>query len=230
MRKFAPHIILILVFSLQGCAPSRFVEPLEKKELSLGGSFGGPVIGFGAPVPIPLTSVEVGYGLDTNLTVFGAVHTTAALFGNAQIDAGITYQFLEQKNVLPSVSVSPGFNFIWDLADKRASFWPVLDVNAFWNYGKRKNYFYLGLNNYFELSSTMANDQPQDRHWLFNPQLGHIIKGKQESWQLSLELKFLGPNIDNSTAFIPFKSLTGSRGATGFFIGCRWIIGKKEKL
>ena len=42
---------------------------------------------------MPLTSVEVGYGLDTNLTVFGALHTTAAYFGNLQLDAGFRTNF-----------------------------------------------------------------------------------------------------------------------------------------
>jgi hypothetical protein len=203
------------------------VEPLEKKELSIGGTFGGPVIDFGGPIPMPVSTLEVGYGLDTNLTVFGALHTTAAVFGNFQIDAGISYQFLEQNKLIPNLSVAPGFNFITNI--KSTKFWPVLDVNAFWNYGARTNYFYIGANNYFELSKTMALEQEQLHPWLFSPQIGHVFKGKQENWQLTTEIKFLGPDIDNSTAFVPYKSLTGSRGATAFFIGCRWIIGKKEK-
>ncbi len=226
MKRVNYYAIVVLII-IQGCAPSRFVEPLEKNEISVGGSFGGPVIEFGGPIPMPITSIEVGYGLDTNLTIFGAFHTTAAYFGNLQIDAGISYQFIEQKKHIPSVTVSPSFNFVHSFEYNSTKFWPVLDLNAFWNYGDRKNYFYVGVNNYFELSSTMANDQPQAQNWLFNPQLGHIIKGKRENWQLTTEIKFLAPNVDNSYSFIPYKSLLGSHGATGFFIGCRWIIGKK---
>lgn len=217
------------IWLVQSCAPSRFVEPLQKKELSIGGCLGGPVIDFGGPIPMPLTSIEVGYGLDTHLTAFGGLHSTAAFFGNLQMDLGVSYQFLEQKKYIPNLSVSPSVNFVYDFGDKTGKLWPILDVNAFWNYGQRRNYFYLGVNNYFELSGTMANDQPQKTHWLFNPQIGHITKGKQENWQLTTEIKFLGPNLDNSKAFIPYKSLTGTHGATGFFIGCRWIMGKKSK-
>lgn len=228
MKKFIGYALvssLLLAFS---CAPSRFVEPLEKNELSIGGSLGGPVIDFGGPIPMPLSSIEVGYGLDTQLTVFGAVHTTAAAFGNFQTDFGITYQVLQQKNYIPNISISPSFNFIYNFEYKRAKLWPVLDLNAYWNYGQRQNYFYAGINNYFELSSTMANDQPQANPWLFNPQIGHVFKGSDANWQFTTEIKFLGPNLDNSYAFVPYESLTGSRGATGFFIGCRWIIGKKN--
>ncbi len=229
MKKNYYWVILLLFTFIQSCAPSRFVEPLEKNEISVGGTFGGPVIDFGGPIPMPITTVEVGYGLDTNLTVFGALHTSAAIFGNAQIDAGASYKFLDQKNLIPNLSVAPGFNFIFNFENRIAKFWPKLDLNAFWNYGQRTNYFYVGVNNYFELSKTMALDQEQISPWLFSPQFGHVFKGKQENWQLTTEFKLMGPNLDNSTAFVPYKSLLGSNGATAFFVGCRWIIGKKKK-
>jgi len=227
--KKSNYLVFIGAFALlQACAPSRFVEPLEKNEISVGGSIGGPVIDFGGPIPMPITSIEVGYGLDTNLTAFGALHTTAAVFGNLQIDAGVTYKILNQNKYIPNVSITPSFNFIQNFEYNSNKFWPILDINAYWNYGKNRNYFYVGLNNYFELSPTMANDQPQANPWLYSPQLGHIVKGSKGNFQLTTEIKLLGPNLDNSTAFVPYKSLLGTRGATGFFIGCRWIIGKKK--
>jgi hypothetical protein len=212
---------------LWSCAPSRFVEPLDKGELSVGAQLGGPVIDFGGPVPMPISSLEVGYGLDTNLTVHGALHTTAAIFGNFQLDAGVTYQFLAQKNMRPNLSVNPGFNFITDLYDDAVNFWPTLDLNAFWNYGKRDSYFYVGINNYFELSKTQALDQPQDSYWLFNPQIGHVWKTNNDVWQITSEIKFLAPNYDNSYAFIPYQSILGTRGATGFYLGVRYKFANK---
>lgn len=217
---------IILLF-IQSCAPTRFVEPLKKNELSVGGSFGGPLLEFGLPIPVPITSVEVGYGLSDDVTGYGALHTSAALFGNLQLDLGCTYRFLKQKHYLPALSFSPSVNLIFDFNDRIAKAWPIMDVNAFWNYGNRKNYLYVGVNNYFELSSKSANDQPQSHHWIFSPQLGHVIKGKTQQWQLTTELKLLAPYVDNSYAFVPYSSILGTRGATAFFIGCRWKIGKE---
>jgi len=70
----------------------------------------------------------------------------------------------------------------------------------------------------------MALDQPQAHSWLFNPQIGHVIKGSANQWQLTTEFKFLGPNLNNSYAFIPYYSLTGSRGAFGIFLGYKWTF------
>ena len=121
MKKYV--FISFVTLLIMSCAPSRFVEPLNKGDLSVGANFGGAVIEFaGAPIPLPLTSVEVGYGIDTNLTLHGGWHTTAAFFGNAQIDAGVTYQFLDQNKYIPNVSVSPAFNFIYNFDDQSARF------------------------------------------------------------------------------------------------------------
>jgi hypothetical protein len=229
MNTIKNFIIIALGLLTFACAPSRFVEPLAKNELSIGANFGGPVIDFNGPVPMPLTAIEIGYGIDSNLTAFGALHTTAMLFGNFQFDGGVSYKFLNQKKYIPNLSVAPSFNIVSNFEYKSTKFWPILDINAFWNYGERRNFFYVGFNNYFELSSTMANEQAQAQHWVFNPQFGHVIKGKKAPWQLSAEFKFLAPYIDNSYAFIPYKSLTGTRGATGFYLSYKWIFKTKNK-
>jgi len=223
--KTKGHFILILLLFFISCAPARFVEPLQKKQISIGGNFGGPIIDFaGAPIPVPLSSIEAGYGLDSNLTVFTGIHSTALIFNNFQIDAGLTYKLLNQKKYIPNLSVSPSFNFIADINDKKTKFWPILDINAYWNYGKRNNYFYTGFNNMFELSKTMANEQNQIQPWIFSPQIGHIVKGKSNQWQFLFEIKFLAPNQINTYSFVPYKSLTGQRGATGIYFGFRKII------
>lgn len=222
--KYFTLLLLSAISLMISCAPARFVEPLQKKELAVGANLGGPVISQGLTIPIPLTAVEIGYGLDTNLTIHGGVHTTAMLFGNLQMDAGLTYKLLNQNKYIPNVSVNPGFNFIHSFESKATKFWPTLDVNAYWNYGKRSSYLYFGFNNIIELSKTMAHEQAQKQRWIFSPQIGHVLKTKKEKWQFTTELKFLALNQDNSYAFLPYKSLTGSYGATGFYLGLRYII------
>ncbi|MGV6860276.1 MAG: hypothetical protein ACWA41_00800 [Putridiphycobacter sp.] len=223
--NFIIKISVLAVLFLSACAPSRFIEPLEKKQLAVGGNFGGPLIKFGGkPIPVPLSAIEIGYGLDTNLTLHGGLHTTALFFGDLQLDAGVTYQFLHQQKYRPNISVNPGFNYAQSFSEHVFKFWPTLDLNAFYNYGRRHNYFYFGVNNMFELSKTMANDQPQKQRWLYNPQIGHVIKGKTGNYQFTTEIKFLGINQSTAYSFIPWTGLTGSHGSTGIFLGFRYIF------
>ena len=133
-------MMALLVLALIGCAPSRFVEPLEKDQWSVGGSVGGPLVGFnGIPIPAPLSSIEAGYGLDSNLTVFTGLHTTSLLFGTGHIDLGATYRPLKQKGYWPSVSVSGTAQIAFSPSTRSFNFWPMIDANAYWNYGKRRN-------------------------------------------------------------------------------------------
>jgi len=141
------------------------------------------------------------------------------------MDAGITYQIISQKGWQPNVSVSPGINFVTNFkSSDLTKLWPIIDVNAFWHYSNRRNYVYVGINNYFELNNTGALGLEQDKHWLFSPQIGHVHKSKNGHWQVFTELKFLAPYINNSKAFIPYKSILGEAGATGFYLGIRKSI------
>lgn len=223
------RVLSIICISLfMSCAPARFVEPLDKGDLAIGVSLGGPTIDFGGPLPLPLSSIEVGYGIDSTLTVHGGWHTTAAAFGNAQIDAGITYQFLEQKKARPSLSISPAFNFIYNFDSGDARIWPIIDVNAFWNYGKRRNYFYAGLNNYIEPMEFKALDQIQTDRWILSPQIGHVFKGKKRPWRITTEFKFIAPYKNNVNAFVPYKSIFGEWGASSIYVGFSYPISLKK--
>lgn len=226
MKLLSYSFLLILSIS---CAHTRFVEPLNRGELSVGGGFGGPVIDFaGAPIPVPLSSLEVGYGLDTNLTVFAGGHVTSAFYGNIQLDGGLSWKFLDQNKYLPNLTCSPSLVFAYSIDDHQARLWPVLDLNSFWNYGKRNNFFYIGFNNYFDLRNTSAHDQPQEHHWIFSPQIGHTLKGKKTDWRFTTELKFIAPYIKNDPVFVPYKSILGQWGTTGIYLNFSYPIRLKK--
>lgn len=228
MKKFL-YFFLVGGF-LISCSASRFVEPLEKDKLAAGINLGGPMIDYGSTViPIPLSSLEVGYGLKEKLTLFGGLHLTSLSFGNLQMDLGGTYQFIDQKRFVPNVSVSPSFNTIWVPGDQSVKVWPVLDVNAYWHYGKKKNYVYAGVNNYFELSGTRALDQPQGSPVVFSPQIGHVLKGKERKWEFTAEIKFIAPYARNTYSFVPYNGILGEYGSTGIYLGYRRYFNTKKK-
>lgn len=216
---------IVSVVILSSCAPGRFIEPLNKKQLAVGVDLGGPIIGFGGnSIPVPLSSVEVGYGLDTNLTIYGGIHTTALMFGNFQIDMGVTYKVLSQNKFIPNVSINPGFNYVQSFSEGVYKFWPTFDANAYWNYGRKSSYVYFGLNNMFELSKNMALNQPQKQRWLLSPQVGHVLKGRNQQFQFITEFKFIGLRQENTYSFIPWKSVFGKYGTTGIYLGFRYLF------
>jgi hypothetical protein len=214
---------------LMSCSASRFVEPIEKDELAAGINFGGPMIDYGSTViPIPLSSLEVGYGLKEKLTLFGGLHLTSMAFGNLQMDLGATYQFLDQDRFVPNLSISPSLNTIW-VPNNSFKVWPVIDINAYWHYGKKKSYIYAGINNYFELSGTKALEQPEGMPLIFSPQIGHVLKGKDRKWEFTAELKLIAPYARNSYSFVPYNGILGENGSTGIYLGYRRYFNIKKK-
>lgn len=210
-------IFLAAIILISSCTATRYVEPLEKNKQAVGFNFGGALIEYsGLTIPIPLTAVSYARGLSDNLTVFGSLHLTSMYYKNFQTDLGVTYKLLEQNKYIPALSVTPSINFIKHKGEGNSNLWPSIDLNGYWNYGKKNHYFYLGIMNWFELSKIRAHNEPSLRRVLWNPQVGHVFK--LGTFQLATELKFLAPYEKTDFIFIPYKGIFGSNGATGVFI------------
>jgi hypothetical protein len=157
-----------------------------------------------------------GYGIDSTLTGFGSINVTSLVYGNAQVELGVTKQLLQQEGSRPGVSINPVANFIY--REGTSKFYPELDINAFWEYNNKRNFFYVGVANWFELSGKRAYDQQQKHRWLFNPMIGETFVRKK--WNFNIELKVLAPNIANNTSIVDYKTPFGNRGALGIYLGC----------
>lgn len=231
VRLIIPVLALTgLIFS---CAPSRFVKPLEKGEHAVQASLGGPVVNVPgvAQMPIPFTSVMYGHGITDNTTVFGGIHTTAAMFGVIQTEIGATRSLLSDT-LDYGVSVSPGVTVATDIWENNWKVWPHIDANFYWKYGKKfnkqvdnlnvednveSNYFYVGVSNWFELSAERAHGEPQPHRWIWNPHIGHTFV--RDRWLYSMEFKVLAPTADNERVVTDYARLTGSSGGMGIYIG-----------
>jgi hypothetical protein len=208
---------LFVAMILFACNATRLVKPLPKDELQVGAGFGGALIQLGdATIPIPLTNVYAAYGVKENTSAFASIHTTALLFGVFQTDLGFTQQLLKQKGYLPALSVSPIANLMLDKWEGQFSLYPQLDINAYWNYGKKKHLVYTSLNNWFELRNQRAHGETQKTHWLPSIGLGHQWSGKK--YNLQLETKYLAPNQSNQNLVVDYVSF-GNNGAIGVYIG-----------
>lgn len=205
----------LIIAAFTSCAPSRLVKPLAKGEKAVGANLGGPLIGFaGAVIPMPLTSIYGGYGLNDRATIFGSVHTTSSSFGVLQTDIGITYSLWTQDSLRTGLSVSPALNIAVNASDFKL--WPAFDLNYYQSFGKKYSYWYAGVSNWFELADIKAHDEPQKENWLFSPQAG-VVFSKRNKWMHQVEIKALGINRSNNDLVVDYKTPLGNRGAVGVY-------------
>jgi hypothetical protein len=215
--KWNTYLVCIALL-ITSCVPTRYIQPLQEKEHAVSFSLGGPFFSFsGMTIPAPLSSLSYGYGLKDKLTVFGGLNTTSLAFGNFQTDFGTTYQFIEQENFIPNISASLAGNLIFNFDEANTHFWPQLDVNAYWEHGKNKSYFYVGMSNWFELAAKRAHDEASLDRWLLHPQLGYQYNF--DRWSFFAEIKLLAPSHRNTDVLIDYKSITGDYGSTGLYFG-----------
>ena len=213
VRLFA----ILSITLLFACSGARFVKPLNKKQHAASVSLGGPLIVYGqTTIPIPFLTANYGYGIDSTLTGFAGVNITSALFGNAQMELGATKQILKQKAYIPGVSITPAINVIYRNQNAK-KIYPQVAVNAFWEYGKRKNYFYIGVDNWFELAQKRKYGIEQKNHWFFCPAIGHSFAA--ERWNFNVEVKVMAPNLSNENLVVDYVTPFQSHGAFGIFLG-----------
>jgi hypothetical protein len=209
--------VYLLISILFSCSPTRFVKPLEKNQQAATLSLGGPLIKYGtSTIPVPFLTANYGYGIDSTLTGFASLNITSALFGNFQTELGVTKQVLKQKNYFPAISITPVANIIYRNQDAY-KFYPQLAINAFWEYGKRKNFVYIGLDNWFELSQKRAFDLTQPNHWVLMPSIGHSFAGKK--WNFNIEAKVIAPNLSNQKLVVDYVTPLKTNGAFGIYLG-----------
>jgi hypothetical protein len=210
-------IFLITVIGLWSCNTTRVVKPLEKGELQAGANLGGPLFKLGsAPLFMPLSSLHAAYGCKEHTTAFASLHTTALLFGVLQTDLGITRQLIQQNNYIPGISVSPIANMMIDRWDGRFSFFPQLDINAYWNYRSKPHFFYTGLNNWFEFRNKRAHGETQPTFILPTLHLGH--QWCKSKYNIQLELKYIGFTQPNQPVVVNYIS-PASTGTLGIYFG-----------
>jgi len=208
-------ILIVLALMSSACTPTRYVEPLPDETFNITVAAGGALFDYqGATIPLPLTSVVAGYGVNDDSSVWGALHTTSAAFGVLHTEVGGIKRVYSAKQYLPSISIAPSAHFMIDRWDKNKRFYPVIDANLYWKNVFSSDLFYLGVNNWFVLSSTKAHGQKQQNRWIPSLVTGYSFRPGQ--MQYSLETKYIAPNYSNENIVVDYLS-PNSKGALGVF-------------
>jgi len=198
------HCYYLLITSfLFSCSASRFVKPLNEGESAITAGIGGPLITFSnTPILIPLTDITYAKGFTNDFTGFGSLHTTSLLFGTLHLEAGGLKELRKNEGWVPGISIAPSFHYMVDGWTWSSRFFPQLDVNAYWTYGKRNNLIYVGSNNFFDLNGVHTDGQQQPNVWLPGFHIGHTFVRPKSNYQV--EFKYLALTTSNKNIVVDY--------------------------
>ena len=209
--------LLLYLFALSACNTTRIVKPLAQKEIAVGLDFGGPIIDFQAlKIPVPFTTITGAYGIDSSLTVYGALHLTSAVFGTIQWDIGVLKGLLKpQKGYVPGISIGASTQMMVDVFEGNFRLYPVVDVNFYWKYLKKKeHYFYFNYGSWFDFWQK-AHQQPNVKVYYPSFSVGHTFENKKMRY--TIEAKYMDPGSSNLGNPVHFNGI-GGQGSWGAYI------------
>jgi hypothetical protein len=206
--------VLLVAASCISCAPTRHIIPLQQGESQISASFGGPLITYDDMViPVPLISLDYGYGLDTNVTVFGGAHVTSALFGVIQADLGGRYYIpLYPDEYIKGITIGASLNPAIDVWEGNVKLWPEIMSAARWQFGSHNPY--LSLSSWIEFASTRAHDQKQEVHFMPSISIGDIYQST--NWDYALEARWIAPGLRNKGVVAEYHGI-GGNGTIGLY-------------
>lgn len=209
-------ILLFFVAILSiACTPSRYVEPLPTNTFNITVAGGGALFDYqDKTIPLPLTSVIAGYGINKETSLWGGLHTTSAVYGVLHTELGGIKRIYQGDQNIPSISVSPSAHIMIDKWESNKRFYPVLDINFYWRNLFTSDLFYIGLNNWFELSQRKAHNRKQEHHWIPSLQSGYSYR--PDNMQYTFEMKYIAPNYSNQDIVVDYMSPT-DQGALGLY-------------
>lgn len=200
-----------------GCKATRVIKPLEKGEKQVSASVGGPGIIFGgAPIPLPLSSVNYAHGIDTGMTLVAGGHFTSALFGVAQMDVGLGISAFKSETEKFGLTVTPGLNLFYDFNENNSRIYPQIEGTCWWQYSEKEHLIYGGAGTWIELVKRKAHDQVQTNEFMPWVSLGHQFN--LEKWSYLTELKYIGFQQNTGSVVVNYIS-PANQGTVGLYLG-----------
>ena len=208
---------------LAACSTTHGVRPIGRGAVTVDASLGGPVTEvFGAPVPLPLTTLGTTVGATDTTDVHAAWHPTGILFGVFAADVGAAQQFVAPAGARPRLMGDLTLTF--GAGDRDAAgpeggfrFFAQPSLTASWDWGRRRQHtVYAGGTAFLQPADEFAA--------LAGFYLGNQF-GTGRS-RLTLELKWLQPWADNEP-IVPEFYAPGDLGALAVQLGYSYRFGGK---
>jgi len=209
---------LTLLLALAGCGTVSAIRPLNPGKRALAFSVGGPIaevpnIG---KLPLPYTQLRYRWGIIKGIEAHVSLHPTMLAFGTLGVDAGASFELLEQKNALPSVCIGLNPTLWVNPFNAAGGFKPQAEGVLSWRLSPAI-LSYCGAQAFFQLKKPYVP---------FAVMLGsEFLLG--HSLGLSIEAKWFAPLEDSKLRVINFPISPGDRGAIGAVVGITFYPGGK---
>ena len=217
----APIAVPCLV-ALAACAPLRRVAPVEPGQHVVSVGFGGPITEVGrdtgAYVPAPIFTAGYNYGLHPLVDLEGGLSVTELVVGGLALDLGANIRPLRPDGARPALIIPVKLHllvpFRGDGIDT-TRLYPEVGATAAWRLGARPFYTYVGFNLWFDLASRGDGNDVLARV-LPAFHLGQTVG--TAAWQLSLELRYYTPNVNDDFRLVDVADI-GGYGSLGLLFG-----------
>jgi hypothetical protein len=215
MKSIPLLFFFTFIVLIESCTPVTTVKPLEVKQKAISAHLGGPMIKFGGiPIATPLTSLGFAYGLHKKFTVSTNLGVTSLAFGVFQLDPCLLYGIHNPtKPGQPGISAFVKTHLILDRWEKHFRWYPEVGGQVYKEWGK--NLFYLGGSGWFE-TRYPRQERSAVNVWIPMVHLGFIRQNPK--WNLSLEMKWIAPNISHKNIVVDYIGPAG-QGALGLYFG-----------
>lgn len=234
MRALLP----LLTLAGLGCSVSHGVRPVGEGNWAVTGSAGGPLTRlFGKPVPIPLSTVGVRYGLSDTVDLHGAVHVTSGLLlGTPGLDAGASWMFLAPEGARPALVVDGRLTgFLGPVNREGLAFRGYADASllASWDLGAREHLVYAGAELLFNPYKLGREDEawldahPASARWLGGPLVGARLMAT-ERLGVALEAAWVNPWMDTE-ALTAWYYAPGHQGAFQLKLGLHYSFAGRSR-
>ena len=205
--------IVPLLFYAAGCGVTQPVRVIERDEVRVTTSFGGPVVPSAVPtVVIPYGTVGAMVGVSEGVTVTGNLHVPLVALETVGIDGGAAVRIVRENGFIPEVTAKGTALVVTDFTPGSYRLFPQVSLNG--SYGIGESLLgYAGLENMFQFTGT--------EHFFFGPFAGLEISLSRR-FALQGEAKWMAANIDTRNGLFEGQASFRGKGYFGLFLGASY--------
>lgn len=217
--RLHPLLPSLFALSLTACSTMNNARPSAPGEHAVGLTLGGPIVEFGAPIPLPNAIAEGKHGVTTllerNLEINYGLNLTGLAFGILQGHVGAAWELMTQEGWRPALAISNRIflatNPLW-LGEERSEFafgfWGANQTELLASWKPGGQLLYAGIAQYLDFGAPSL---------LLTPILGTELDVGLGGFRVQLEARYFAVGRQAPTTNISW--FPGGAGALGFSLG-----------